>query len=104
MKKYILMTMLTCFIGVFASCGNVNPQTTSISQTAEDDTLRKEVEGVVDEEENEESTSSKSNKDVNEVFLEENQQSQILLLQETRNAQYEEITGFEKYLDKTGGY
>ena len=101
MKKLCLITLLMCFIATCTACGKKDAQTTSVPEKVEDDTFEEKTEVIQDKED----SSSESNEDAQEETqneakdpVETVEKPQVLSLQETRNAKYEGINDFEKFL------
>ena len=101
MKKLCLITLLMCFIATCTACGKKDAQTTSAPEKVEDDTFEEKTEVIQDKED----SSSVSNEDAQEDTqneakdpVETVEKPQVLSLQETRNAKYEGINDFEKFL------
>ena len=101
MKKLCLITLLMCFIATCTACGKKDAQTTSVPEKVEDDTFEEKTEVIQDKED----SASESNEDAQEdtqneakAPVETVEKPQVLSLQETRNAKYEGINDFEKFL------
>ena len=101
MKKLCLITLLMCFIATCTACGNKDAKTTSVPEKVEDDTFEEKTEVIQDKED----SASESNEDAQEdtqneakAPVETVEKPQVLSLQETRNAKYEGINDFEKFL------
>lgn len=101
MKKLCLITLLMCFIATCTACGNKDAKTTSVPEKVEDDTFEEKTEVIQDKED----SSSENNEDAQEdtqteakAPVETVEKPRVLSLQETRNAKYEGINDFEKFL------
>ncbi|MBE5851432.1 MAG: hypothetical protein E7299_00520 [Lachnospiraceae bacterium] len=105
MKKLCLITLLMCFIATCTACGNKESQIASTEKNAEENASEEESKEAQDTEKVQEDSSSESNEDAQEdtqneakAPVEAVEKPQVLSLQETRNAKYEGINDFEKFL------
>lgn len=90
MKKFLLITLLSCLIVTFTACGKDDEQTAGVPESVEESTVKIEAEVVADAEEAKEEMVSESKDELQQEAIEETLETpQILSLKQAYSSRYE---------------